>query len=243
MYERSYGYKYAEGGKLDTAAIAKLIRKDIKTAISEGLLPDHWKYSVTIDRFSGGSSIDVSVKDCADAWTACPGYKLGSKQELPGGGWTATACGNAWCKAGGQHKDSPHATDHDVLTETAQAAKITLERIHGAYNHDGSESQVDYFDVNYYGTVNFQSADAARWEAKHKAEKAAKKAALDAAAAADTFNVKVYGRNGQTVHVAADVDGKAKLICGAMLRTYSLYGKTDEAPTCSRCAKKAAATA
>lgn len=232
MYERSYGYKYGEGGKLDTAAIAKLIRADIKTAISEGFLPDRWSYSVRIDRFSGGSSIDVSVKDCADAWMSCPGYKVGSRHDHPNGGWTATACGNAWCKAGGG------AEYHDVLTEEALAAKMTLERIHGAYNHNGSEVMVDYFDVNYYGHVNFQDARSAKWAAEEKAKKAAKRAAIDAAT--ETFRVKVYGRQGKrTVHIAAKLDdGSSRLVCGARLWGSSLYLKTDESVTCSRCAKK-----
>jgi hypothetical protein len=148
MYERSYGYKYAEGGRLDTAAIAKLIRADIKQAKAEGLLPERWKYSVTISRFSGGSSIDVRVKGCADAWQRCPGHQIGAPH---------LACRNPWCKAGGIHRDLPDAQYHDALTEEAQAAKMTLERIHNAYNHDGSDVMVDYFDVNYYGSVNFTS--------------------------------------------------------------------------------------
>lgn len=176
MYERSYGYLYSEGGNLDTAAIAKLIRADIKTAVSEGLLPDRWTYSVRIERFSGGSSIDVGVKNCADAWTPCPGYKIGTRHDLPGGGWTATGCGNPWCKVGGVHKDLEGAQEHDVLTEEAESAKMTLERIHNAYNHDGSESMVDYFDVNYYGTVGFQTAWSAQFEAEEKARKAARRA-------------------------------------------------------------------
>lgn len=175
MYERSYGYKYAEGGGLDTAAIAKLIRKDIKTAVSEGLLPDRWKYSVTISRFAGGSSIDVRVKNCADAWTPCPGYVPGTRSELPGGGWTARGCPDVWCKAGGAFKDKPGAQEHDVLTEEALAAEMTLERIHGAYNFDGSESQVDYFDRNYYGGVDFQTAWSAKFEAEEKARRKERK--------------------------------------------------------------------
>lgn len=176
-YERAYGYKYDEGGRLDTAEIAKLIRAEIKTAIREGLLPAAWKYSVAIDRFAGGSSIDVRVKDCADAWTPCPGYRIGTKHEYPDGSWTATSCGFAWCKEGGYHKDQPGAEYHDVLTEEAEAAKMTLQRIHGAYNHDGSDIQSDYFDVNYYGHVEFQTVQSARWEAEEKARKAARRAA------------------------------------------------------------------
>jgi hypothetical protein len=231
MYERSYGYKYEEGGKLDTAAIAKLIRRDIKTAIREGMLPDRWKYSVTIDRFAGGSSIDVRVKDCADAWMACPGYRIGTRHDLPSGGYTATACGRPDCTG-----------EHMVLSEEAEVAKMTLQRIHFAYNHDGSDSMVDYFDVNYYGHVDFQSRESARWEAEHKAKKAVAKAARDAAPA-EAFRVKVHGRQRTTVHRAVNVDGKTQLACGARLWRSSLYGKTDEPVTCSRCAKREASNA
>lgn len=238
MYERSYGYRYEEGGKLDTAAIAKLIRRDIKTAIFEGLLPCRWSYSVKTDRFAGGSSIDIRVKDCADAWMPCPGYKVGSRHDLPNGGWTATGCGDPWCKAGGIHKDLPGAQEHDVLTEEAQAAKMTLERIHGAFNHDGSDTMVDYFDVNYYGSVDFQSVRAARWEAEEKARKTARRSALDQAT--DLCHVKVYGRERQTVHLAGNVDGKMRLLCGARLWGSSLASRTDEPVTCSRCAKREA---
>jgi hypothetical protein len=144
MYERSYGYKYAEGGRLDTAAIAKLIRADIKTAIAEGMLPDRWSYSVRTRRFSGGSAIDVRVKGCADAWMQCPGITS-----------RGTCCRDVWCKAGGQYRDHPSAQYHDVLTAEGEVAQMTLERIHGACNHNGSEIQVDYHDVNYYGHVTF----------------------------------------------------------------------------------------
>jgi hypothetical protein len=199
-------------------------------------LPDRWTYSVTMDRFSGGSSIDVRVKDCADAWMPCPGYRVGTRHELPGGGWTATGCGNPWCKAGGEHKDKTGAEDHEVLTEEAMAAKMTLERIHGAFNHDGSDSMVDYFDVNYYGHVDFQDARSARFEAEEKARKAARRAALDQAAV--TCHVKVYGRERQTVHLAGEVDGHTRLLCGAKLWRSSMASKTDEPVTCSRCAKR-----
>jgi hypothetical protein len=236
MYERSYGYKYGEGGKLDTAAIAKLIRQDIKTAVSEGLLPARWAYSVRTDRFSGGSSIDVEVKNCADAWMPCPGYKVGTRRDLDNGGWVATGCGNPWCKVSNPDKAGAEE-DHTVLTEEALAAHMTLERIHNAYNHDGSEVMVDYFDVNYYGVVGFQSLQSARWEAEEKARKQARKDAM--AAATETCRVKVYGRQGQTVHTAAKVEGKLRLVCGAQLWRSSLYSKTDEPVTCSRCKKKA----
>lgn len=156
MYERSYGYKYEQQQGLSTTEIAKLIRRDIKTAQKEGLLPTHWKYSVRTTYFAGGSSIEVRVKNCADAWQVCQGIVPGSERTLADGSWTARTCANVWCAGRNDPQYAHAASEHKVLTEEARVAKTTLERIHGAYNHDGSEVQVDYFDVNYYGTVDFE---------------------------------------------------------------------------------------
>lgn len=51
--------------KLDVAEIAKQIRKLIKDAIKAGYLPKI-KTSVRIQRFSGGQSINIEVKECFD---------------------------------------------------------------------------------------------------------------------------------------------------------------------------------
>lgn len=156
MYEKSFGYLYEQLGEYPrTADIARAIRADIKQAKAEGLLPEHWSYSVRSSNFAGGCAVDVTVKSCADAWQECDGMKVGSRQTLPSGTVVGTGCGNVWCKAGGQYKDHPSAAVHHVLTAEAEAAKMTLERIHGAYNHTGSDVMTDYFDVRYYGTVTF----------------------------------------------------------------------------------------
>ena len=155
MYERHYGHKYQEQQGLSTTEIAKLIRADIKQAIKEGLLPDRWKYSVKSRSFAGGSSIDVRVRDCADGWIECEGHVPGSKQMLPNGGWTALNCPNVWCSARNDPEYAHAATPHKVLGEEARVAKMTLQRIHDSYNHDGSDAMTDYFDVNFYGTVDF----------------------------------------------------------------------------------------
>lgn len=176
MYERSYGYLYnALGARPSTTDIAKAIRADIKTAISEGSLPARWRYSVRSQHFSGGSSIDVRVQDCADAWQPCEGIVPGSKHYLPNGGWTATGCPNVWCAARNDPKYAHAAEHHDVLTEEATVAKLTLRRIHDAYNHDGSDIMTDYFDVRYYGTVDFESAQAAAWRIADRQRKTARK--------------------------------------------------------------------
>lgn len=155
---RSYGYLYETLGRYPSAAdIAKAIRADIKTAVNEGLLPAHWAYSVRCANFAGGCSVDVTVRKCADAWQECDGTVPGSRRPTPSGGATFNACNNPYCAGRNDPMYAKYATVHDTLTEDARAAEVTLERIHGAYNHDGSDIQTDYFDVRYYGTVRFET--------------------------------------------------------------------------------------
>lgn len=240
MYERSYGYRYNELGDHPAAAeIAKAIRRDIKQAVEEGLLPERWTYSVTSDHGSTYQSVDIEVRNAADAWQPCDGTVPGSEHVHPDGSRTATACSNVWCAARNDPAYADGATTHDVLTEEARVAKLTLERIHGAYNHDGSEIQVDYFDVRYYGHVEFESADTAAWRAKEKERKAAKKAAKESARVVG--RIENYGRDGRgTVHVLKETDeGKQVLACGARVWRGGIRQRVaDDTPvTCSRCQK------
>jgi len=155
--ERHYGYRYHElGERPTTAEIAKAVRADIKTAKAEGLLPASWTYSVRSRNFAGGSSIDITVRGCADAWQPCDGTVPGTKRRTPSGGWTAQACGNVWCAASGDPRYAHAAEEHTVLTEDAAMARMTLERIVDAFNHDGSDLMTDYFDVRYYSHVSFE---------------------------------------------------------------------------------------
>jgi len=226
MYERSYGYRYAELGDHPSAAeIAKAIRADIKQAVSEGLLPARWSYSVRSDSFSGGKSVDVRVQDCADAYRLCDGGQ---------------GCRNVWCAARNDPQYAHGATPHNVLTEEAEAAKMTLTRIHNAYNHDGSEIQIDYFDVRYYGIVDFESADSANFRRAEKERLAAKKAAR----ASGTIVGKAtnYKRDGSRVtHLVVQTDDNKVLACGSRSWRGSMIAKAtdDTEVTCSRCAKAA----
>ena len=152
MYERDYGYKYHEVREYAGAAeIAKAIRADIKQAKAEGLLPRDWSYSVRSSNFAGGCAIDVTVNGPREAiivdedMTRCPvDGRNGRPMCQPGF--------HRWAKCEGARH----------LTELAEVTEMTLKRIHDAYNHDGSESMTDYFDVRYYGQVNF---DYSLWRA------------------------------------------------------------------------------
>jgi len=161
---KTYGTKYDEVKNLGVTEIAKRMRADIKRAKADGLLPTRWNYSVTTDKFSGGASIEVRVRDCADAWVAqddslCYQY--------------------AYCTLGMHARHCP-AAEH--LTDEAEAALAVLKQIHGSYNYDGSDVITDYFDVNYYGSAQVESLWDAQFRAREKARKAAAKAAREVAA-------------------------------------------------------------
>ena len=236
MYERSYGYRYEEVTNASTAEIAKRIRGDIKTAVGEGLLPAHWKYSVRSD----STAISVDVRGCGDAWVECDGTKPGSRRTYADGSSTATSCSNVWCAARNDPAYAHGATKHDVLTEEAEAAKMTLDRIHGAYNYDGSEVQVDYFDVRYYGHVSFEDAHSAAFRKSEADRLAARKAAREGGEIVG--KIANYSRDGRsTVHVLVrTAEGKKVLGCGARVWSRGLRGNAgdDATVTCSRCAKR-----
>jgi hypothetical protein len=144
----SKGYRYNELGEYPTTAtIAAAIRAEIKIAKAEGLLPSTWKYSVRSQNYSGGRSIDVTVTG--------PNEEVWVEEDLtkcPLDGRTMTpACSANW-------HFSPRCEGAKHLSEIAKSAEITLERIHGSFNHNNSDIQSDYFDVRYYGQVTFAGA-------------------------------------------------------------------------------------
>jgi hypothetical protein len=224
MYERTYGYRYAELGDHPTAAqIAKAMRSDIKTAKTEGLLPARWSYSVRSDTYSMGQSVDIRVQDCPDAWKPCDGL----------------GCRNVWCSARNDPQYAHAAEPHSVLTDEAEAAKMTLQRIHSAYNHDGSEIQIDYFDVRYHGIVTFEDASSYEFRMSEKARLETRKAARENGRVVG--KVTNYKRDGSRVtHVVVETtEGNKVLGCGSRAWRGALVGKAadDAEVTCSRCAK------
>ena len=108
---------------MDIKDIAKLVRKEIKAAIPG------FKFSVSIKRFSGGRSLDAYLVDVPDGfsfWEANPDY-------FPGGfGWNASKI---------------------RYSEALREINEKVKEIIAAYNYDGSEIMVDYFDVNFYSSV------------------------------------------------------------------------------------------
>jgi hypothetical protein len=122
-----YGGKYERG--LDVADIAKRVRADLKAAVKAGELPKSFKAGVRISRFSGGCSITVTIK--------VPGVPAVNPARVE------------------FEHDHPHTyCDVALFTEEYTALKKKVEAILKAYNFDGSDTQTDYFHVNFYGSVS-----------------------------------------------------------------------------------------
>lgn len=126
------GSKYNDETKnLGIKEIAKLVRRDIKAAVKAGSLPKEMKLGVRIQRYSGGQSLNITVKS------------------FPGG-----FLNPAYVKA---VKANPHLCYSEYPPKyhpRVSSALTTLEDIANAYNYDNSDSMVDYFDVNYYVRVD-----------------------------------------------------------------------------------------
>lgn len=100
--------------------IAKLVRTEIKKALP------NFKYSITIERFSGGQAMNIKMV------TAPNGFVFAEENEnYHPGGW-------------GQ--------DSEVWDTSKAYNKVrrTVSQIVNAYNYDDSDTQTDYFDVNFY---------------------------------------------------------------------------------------------
>lgn len=118
----------------DVATTAKMIRADIKAAIASHHLPAG-TYSVRISRFSGGQSLDVRISGLP--------FVVLSRERIARGVL------------------EPHAYPSGPLWSDVGAEVLRrVERIVGAYNRDQSDTQTDYFDVDFYGHVSFDGS----WE-------------------------------------------------------------------------------
>lgn len=135
MYERTYGYLYEPNQ--DIKETAKSIRRIIKTLTKGGMLPNDWKYSVRIQRFSMGQSINVTAETERAIYAAEPDtYDFPLVLNVETG---------------------KHVTAYkDRLTIEAVTVEETLRDLVAAHNHNGSDVMTDYFDVKFYGNVSIK---------------------------------------------------------------------------------------
>lgn len=131
------GHRYDETRHLDIKEIAKLIRQDIKAAIKAGELPKGLKTSVRIERYAGGQSLDIGVKDLGGV----PLFSDDAIRNLKEFGTYQTT-------------HDPYHEDHiKIYTSQVEIILDKLSQIQDSYNRDNSDSMTDYFDVRFYGHV------------------------------------------------------------------------------------------
>lgn len=129
-YSIQYGSKYDE--TLDVAEIAKRVRADLKALIKTGTIPKG-KYSVTIQRFCGGCSLRVRLDQLISPYLMLNPERVKFEHE------------------------NPHAFPGNLpqFSPTGKALLDTVEAVVNAYNFDGSDTSFDYWNVNFYDSVDF----------------------------------------------------------------------------------------
>src|SRR3972149_9709196 len=115
MSKRIEGYQYQDTQEMDIKDIAKKIRRDIRKQYPVAI------FSVRIERFSGGQSINVTIKKAPFVVTN-PAYDFNASY----------------------NPQTPRYT-----TEAKLMLDI-IEQIVSNYNYDNSDSQSDYFEKKFY---------------------------------------------------------------------------------------------
>lgn len=158
MYERSYGDNY--DGDRPVKEDAALIRATIKTLVKAGELPADWKFSVRYRTGSMMRAIDVTATSPRSTMLMEPAIIWAGSEprviEVPAPDHFAdTDWMNLSMRPGERHE----IRWCDTATAETKAVKAVLDPLVASYNHDGSESMIDYFDVKFYGAVNVHTAD------------------------------------------------------------------------------------
>jgi len=124
MYERTYNSNY--DSSLSTTDIAKKVRQEIAKMKKTGDLDKGFKFSIRAEYFSGGSAIRASI-------TAVPEGVEAYNSEYY----------DAYNRG-----ESTYAMSR--FSAPVKAASEKVLALINSFNYDGSESMVDYFDVNFY---------------------------------------------------------------------------------------------
>ncbi|WP_327309791.1 hypothetical protein OG730_41650 (plasmid) [Streptomyces sp. NBC_01298] len=135
-----YGDKYEQVKGMRLQDIAKLMRADIKMARKVGAKSSAPGALATVDPLGDmPKEIKVSV----------------TSEYFSGGGAIRMRVKNVPREWGFVRKRDPWGDMRWVPSDAFEAVLTDLKVIHQAYNYDGSDSQVDYFHVNYYGSVDY----------------------------------------------------------------------------------------
>jgi hypothetical protein len=143
MYERVFGSNYDP--EMTSKDCAAAIRKAARTALKDGTLPAGWTVSVRYTHSSLHSAVDVVATAPGPIYAADPT----ARDE-----WLIHAETGEWVHG-----------RFDSMTLDAQRVETWLTELHRSYNHDGSDTQTDYFDVKFYGTVQVRQAEGLPFDA------------------------------------------------------------------------------
>ena len=133
---------------MDTKEIAKAIRKDLKTL-------DGFKFSVTMERYAGGSSIDVSVMES-------PARLIRTIDEIPEHNNTHnySRVQIAEMQLKNYHQLNHHFAHEEYsdeswnngvfLTKDGHSAVKEINGVIEKYHWDKSDPMTDYFNTNFY---------------------------------------------------------------------------------------------
>lgn len=146
--EVSYGAKYEQVKHLSTTEIAKLIRADIKLAR---------KVETKLGTAAGA---DIAIVDGLAALASMPKtIKVSVRSEYFSGGSSIDVRVYNLPEKGWGYVHEEYPRPHWTPGAELSAILDALAEIHRAYNYNGSDAMVDYFDVNYYGHVDVDWRD------------------------------------------------------------------------------------
>ena len=118
------GGKYKETQHLGVTEIAKILRKELKEKFPG------FKFGIRCQKFAGGCSIDVSVKQWPTNFNP----------------WSEYYRNIDLCR-----KECMRSINYThTLNEDGDAILKEIEKVANQYNFDDSESQTDYFHVSFY---------------------------------------------------------------------------------------------
>jgi hypothetical protein len=184
--------------RLGTKETAARIRADIKNLQKFKLLPAG-KFSVTMDSFSGGSSIDVRVVDIE-----------------------ATMFNTERFAA---EKREPRNFPEGIPWTTVEGARIMalLNKVVGVYHRDESDPMTDYFNCNFYfhiGASGQEDKERSVFEALAKIDAEDE---AESAAAVKVTNDKIKAFAAERATALAALDGELAATGVLTLRTEALH--------------------
>jgi hypothetical protein len=98
------------------------------------------------------ADIRADVKAAKQAGDLPKDLKVSVRTDLYAGGGAIRVTLSGWSSDQVYDKDGDGYFD---MTDAANRVRNQIEAIRGAYNRDASDAMVDYFDVTYYGSTDW----------------------------------------------------------------------------------------